>query len=173
VPLAVAGVGVVGTAAGTVAGVLITQRRSDAREAVTWTRQREREADGWAREDAARTFEHRRTAYEEFYKSLRAMSLRAYNHGMGLGPEPESEDEGELPEGWQLPTYELLQHVRLYGTATTYRASSEAYSAVWWWGYKTRYGHDNGQFYDGHERADETETVLTEAIRADLAVSDE
>jgi hypothetical protein len=166
--LVVAGVGVVGTGVGTFAGVLITQRRSDARESVAWTRQREREVDAWSREDAARTFEHRRTAYASFYESLRAMSLRAYNHGMGLGDDPE-----ELSEGWQLPTYELLQHVRLYGTWRTYQAASEAYSAVWRWGHNARSGQDNDKFYDEQERVEAAELSLTDAIRADLGVTGE
>ena len=40
--LAVAAFGVLGTLAGGIAGVLITQRRADEREAAAWGRQRER-----------------------------------------------------------------------------------------------------------------------------------
>jgi hypothetical protein len=59
VPVVVAGLAVVGT----LAGVLVTQRWSDRREASAWTRERQREQERWAREDEARTFEHRRQAY--------------------------------------------------------------------------------------------------------------
>jgi hypothetical protein len=67
VPLVVAIIGLLATIAGTIAGVLITQRRSDARNKVAWERERERERERWAREDAARTFELRREAYVEFH----------------------------------------------------------------------------------------------------------
>jgi hypothetical protein len=55
--------GLIGTAGGAIAGVVITQRRSDARDRAAWKRERER----WAREDAARTLDLRREAYIEFY----------------------------------------------------------------------------------------------------------
>jgi hypothetical protein len=38
VPLVVAALGVVGVVAGTIGGVIITQRRSDRREALAWER---------------------------------------------------------------------------------------------------------------------------------------
>ena len=66
VPLVVAAIGLLGTFSGTIAGVLITQRRSDRREGLTWERERQRERDLWAREDALRTFEQRRDAYIGF-----------------------------------------------------------------------------------------------------------
>jgi hypothetical protein len=87
VPLVVAGLGLLGTITGTIGGVLIAQRRSDRREATNWNRERERERERWAREDAARTFAHRREAYSDFYESLREMAFKAYNHGMGLSDE--------------------------------------------------------------------------------------
>lgn len=114
VPLAVAGLGLLGTLCGTIAGVLITQRRSDRREQTTWERDRDRERERWEREDALRTFEERRSAYEQFYESLRAMAVTAYDHGMGLSPEGEY---GELPEGWQTPAFRALQHLAVYGDA--------------------------------------------------------
>lgn len=98
VPMVVAGMGLLGTVCGTIAGVLITQRRSDRREQVAWNRERDRERERWAREDGMRTFEHRRSAYERFYESLRAMTVTAYDHGLGLSPET---DDSELAEGWQ------------------------------------------------------------------------
>lgn len=70
VPLVVAILGLIGTAGGTTAGVVITQRRSDARENTAWQRERERERERWAREDAARTFELRRETYIEFYTAV-------------------------------------------------------------------------------------------------------
>jgi hypothetical protein len=72
--LVVAGIGLLGTVVGTIAGVLIAQRRSDRRELATWQRERIRQRELWQREDALRNFEHRREAYVSFYQSLRAMS---------------------------------------------------------------------------------------------------
>ena len=100
VPLVVAGIGLLGTIIGTIAGVLITQRRSDRRERESWVRERERERERWAREDALRTFEQRRDAYIDFYESLREMARTAYDHGMGLSEPPRKEDGGELPFEW-------------------------------------------------------------------------
>jgi len=51
-PLAVAGIGLLGTIVGTVTGVLIAQRRSDRREREVWQRERDRERQLWAHEDA-------------------------------------------------------------------------------------------------------------------------
>jgi hypothetical protein len=74
------------------------------------------------REDVARTFEHRRGAYVDFYEALRDMIFLIYNHGMGLSDEPEDQvddepgdDEfGTLPFDFQLTTFRKLQHLRLY-----------------------------------------------------------
>jgi len=48
VPRAVAIVGVFGTVGGTIAGVLLNQRRADKREADTWRRESKREKEQWA-----------------------------------------------------------------------------------------------------------------------------
>ena len=162
----VAALGLTGTVLGTIGGVLITQRRSDRREALAWDRQREREREAWAREDAARTFEHRRQSYSDFYESLRAMALRAYNHGMGLS----DDDAEELPEGWQSPAFQRLQQLEMYATLSVSVKASVAYSAVWRWGHTTKRGQDDDDFYAGQEAADETEEVLLAAIRTDLAI---
>ena len=57
--LTVAAIGFLGSIFGALAafgGVMLTQRRSDRRDAAAWAREREREHAHWAREDAARTF---------------------------------------------------------------------------------------------------------------------
>lgn len=166
VPLLIAGLGLAGTLGGTLGGVLLTQRRSDRREALAWTRQQERERELWEREDAARTFEHRREAYGAFYESLKAMARRAYDHGMGLA----EDDEVELPEGWQTETFQLLQRLDLYATTTVRVRAGEAYSAVWRWGSQAKYGRDDDLFYEAQEAADYAENLLLVAIRSDLTV---
>src|ERR1017187_4839024 len=89
VPIAVAGVGVLGTIIAGIAGVLITQRRSDRRDDKTWARERERERERWERDDQARTFEHRRESYADFYESLKDMARTAYDHGFGFSDRAE------------------------------------------------------------------------------------
>jgi hypothetical protein len=116
VPQVVAGIGLVGTVAGTIAGVLIAQRRSDRRELAMWQRGRIWQRDLWQREDALRNFEHRRDAYVSFYESLREMSRTAYDHGMGLSPPPPEEDAAELPFEWNMATARKLEHLRVYAS---------------------------------------------------------
>ena len=102
VPLVVAGIGVAGTLTAGIAGGLITQRWSDRREVNAWTREREREHERWTREDEARTFEHRRQAYTDFYEAVKALAKTAYDHGYGFTEEP------ELREGWQSDAFAKL-----------------------------------------------------------------
>ncbi|MFV8245675.1 hypothetical protein [Mycolicibacterium peregrinum] len=68
--LVVALIGVAGTVGGTLSGVLVTQLMSNRREAAAWQREMGREKARWAREDRARTFEHRREAYVAFYRAV-------------------------------------------------------------------------------------------------------
>ena len=66
VPLLVAAMGLIGTVAGTVGGVLVTQLMANKREQANWTRELRREQTRWSREDQTMTFEHRRVAYVDF-----------------------------------------------------------------------------------------------------------
>jgi hypothetical protein len=163
VPFLIAALGVVGT----LAGVLFTQHRADRRETTNWDRERTRERERWAREDEARTFEHRREAYVEFYESLRDMAHMAYDHGMGLA------ERQQLGDDWQLPTYRKLQHLEIYATPAVKDAATTAYSAAWWWGHNATYGKDNAQFYEQQEEYDVASSALLDAIRADLGVPDD
>lgn len=122
VPIVVAVLGLLGTG-GALAGALITQRRSDRREATTWAREREREL--WAREEVLRTFEQRRDAYVDFYETLRDMARTAYDHGMGLS------EPAELSFDWHSETSRKLQHLRIYAGPGVLAA---AYSTCWQWG---------------------------------------
>ena len=74
VPLVVAGIGVAGTLVAGIAGTLIAQRWANQRDDKTWAREREREQERWRREDEARTFEHRREAFEECYQAIKALA---------------------------------------------------------------------------------------------------
>ena len=163
VPLLIAALGVTGT----VGAVLLTQGRADRREAASWSRQLEREGARWAREDAARTFDHRRIAYSEFYESLRDMAFMAYNHGMGF------RESKELESDWQHPTFLKMQHLQLYATPAVANAADAAYSVAWWWGHETVFGADDARFYERQKEWDEAASNLLFSIRRDLAIPDE
>ena len=113
VPLLVATIGLIATVTAAIAGVLITQRRSDRREEKTWQRERERERERWSREDQARTFEHRRDAFAAFYEAVNAdyMQVRIWReeHGSSL-------DDDKVPDEWARATGEKMQLVQLYAT---------------------------------------------------------
>jgi hypothetical protein len=162
VPLLVAALGVVST----LVGIVVTQIMANRRERATWTRELGREQARWAREDQALTFEHRRTAYVEFYESLRKMMLRVYDHGMGL-----SDDEGaELPWGWQTDAAEAVRRLEVYASPEVTKAAIDAYDGTYRWGHAARYGQDDETFYDNQDIADNAQVALLEAIRSDLHV---
>lgn len=166
----VAAIGLLGTIAGTIAGVIITQRRSDRREHVAWIRERDRQRELWAREDELRNFEHRRDAYVNFYDSLRRMVRSAYDHGMGLSDPPPQEAEGELPFEWNQEAGRQLEHLRIYASPTVLAAADAAYDACWRWGHATRHGSDDDLFYERQEEFDSAELILYDAIRRDLGL---
>ncbi|MDG4778692.1 hypothetical protein O7614_03400 [Micromonospora sp. WMMD961] len=165
VPLVVAVIGVLGTVAAGVAGVLITQRRSDRRDDKTWQRDRQRERERWAREDEDRTFEHRRESYVSFYESLKVMALMAYEKGYGFHAEP------ELPRDWNRQTFAHLNRLRIYGRPAVAMAAATAYNAAWRWGQYCKHDDlDDPMFHDGQERYDEAEFKLLLMIREDLGI---
>jgi hypothetical protein len=135
-PLASAGIAVLGTLGGSLGGVLVTQR---------WADRREDKAQ--AREDEARTFEHRREAYTDFYEAVQAMARLAYLHGTKL---PE-----DLPDHWYSEAFGKLSRLILYADRRVASAASEAYTAAWYWGMNLK-RHQPG------------ETVSEAAAEADL-----
>jgi hypothetical protein len=156
---------VLGTVAAGIAGVLITQRRSDRRDDKTWERERQRERERWAREDEARTFEHRHQAYADFYGSLKAMARAAYDHGYGFTDDP------ELPFDWQSTTFAKLQRLSIYATPAVAEAASTAYSAAWRWGHTAKHGDlDDPEFHQRQEEYDAAEIQLLMLIREDLSI---
>jgi hypothetical protein len=167
VPLVVAILGLIGTAGGAIAGVVITQRRSDRRENTAWQRERDRERERWAREDAARTFEQRREAYSDFYESLRDMGRTVYDYGMGLPGAPEGPN---LPFDWNRATFRKLQHLGLYASSEVANAAAEAYSICLAWGKATAHERDDADFYEYQEANERATDFLLTAIRSDLAV---
>jgi hypothetical protein len=166
VPLGIAGLGIVGTFVGTISGVLITQQRADRREDINRTHERERQLEQWHREDDAKTFEHRRAAYSDFYESLQQMSLRAYDYGMGIS------DDGDLPFSWNLHTFGQLQHLHMYATPRVAEVATAAYNAVWMWGNEASCGQDDDEFYRRQSDYQKLEIELLILIREALSIPD-
>jgi hypothetical protein len=163
--LVVAVLGFLGTGGGALTGALITQHRSDRREATTYGRERERERNLWVREDKLRNFEERRDAYVDFYATLREMARTAYDHGMGLSA------ADELAFEWNMPAFRKLEQVRIYASPEVLVVADAAYSACWGWGHRATHGTDDEPFYDRQDAYNEAELLLYDGIRRDLGIA--
>jgi hypothetical protein len=146
----VAGLGVVGTLAGGIVGSVLTQRRADQREDKAWARERGHEQERWAREDEARTFEHRREAYIDFYVAVKALARKAYDHGYGFTDEP------ELHEGWQDDAAGKLHRLEFYADRDVAAAASKAYGAAWSWGHYGKYDEPDDPDFTSASRSTTT-----------------
>ena len=127
VPLVVAVLGLLGTVIGTIAGVVITQRRSDRREREAREAEREREHERWRREDELRTFDQRRAAYTAFYAAVQErrrllMSKKADSHG-GRVADKRHEDA----------VFDRLGDVEIYGTGRTRDSAAALVLALMHW----------------------------------------
>ena len=160
-PLASAGIAVLGT----LAGGLIIQRWADRRDDKTWRRERAREQQHWVREDHARTFEHRREVFEDFYEAVKALARRAYDHGYGF------DDTPDLPFDWNADAAAKLNRLGLYADRRLAKAAAAAYDAAFWWGQHTKYDDpDDPGFYERQQRFDDAEYELLELMRQTLSV---
>jgi hypothetical protein len=113
VPLAVAGLAVVGT----LAGVIFTQMWNSRIDERRWARESERLREAQAREDVNRTYEHRRAAYVDFLQELaRLESLYTDEDRQPIEP-----PRGDSPVFKGL--YERHSAVRVYGTYEAQRAA--------------------------------------------------
>jgi hypothetical protein len=165
VPLLVAAIGVAGTLIAGIAGALIAQRWSNQRDDKTWAREREREQDRWRREDEARTFEHRREAFEECYQAVKALARRAYDHGYGFDGTP------ELPSDWHADAAAKLTRLGIYADRRAYAAASGAYGAAWSWGQNTVYDDpDDPEFYERQQKFDDAEYDMLVLMRQALSI---
>ena len=165
VPIVVAGIGVAGTLTAGIAGGLITQRWSDRRDNKTWARERAREQERWRREDEARTFEHRREVFEDFYQAVKALARRAYDHGYGF------DDTPELPFDWNADAAAKLNRLKLYVDRRSYIAAERAYDAAFWWGHHTKYNDpDDPEFYERQQKFDDAELELLVLMRQALSI---
>ncbi len=154
-----------GTLAGGVVGSIVTQRRADRREDKAWARERGRERERWAREDEARTFDHRREVLEDFYQAVKALALRAYDHGYGFDNTP------ELPFDWAADAFAKLTRMGLYVDRRVYAAASAAYNAASSWGQHTKYDDpDDPEFCKRQQRFDDAEYELLVLLRQALSI---
>jgi hypothetical protein len=145
--------------ASTLLGVVITQRSSDRREAVQWTRMREREREQWAREDSLRTFEQRRTCYLEFEEQLVSTALKVSYAQDGF--------RSALEDEWQIPVFQSLLRLQVFSTGKATRAASEAYEALLRWG-----GVDGVNYPGAEADYDKAHDQYLAIIRRDLRVDD-
>jgi len=165
VPLVVAGIGVLGTLTAGIAGGLLAQRRASQRDDKAWAREREPERERWAREDQARTFEHRREVFEDFYQAVKALARGAYDHGYGFDHTP------ELPFDWHADAFAKLTCLGLYADRRVCSAASAAYNAACSWGQHTKYDDpDDPEFYERQQRFDDAEYELLVLMRQALSI---
>jgi hypothetical protein len=165
VPIVVAGIGVAGTLTAGIAGGLITQRWADRRDDKTWERERLREQERWRREDQARTFEHRRAAFEDFYQAVKALARRAYDHGYGFDNTP------ALPFNWNEEAAAKLQRLGIYVDRRSYIAAERAYDAAFWWGNHAKYDDpDDPDFSEHQQKFDDAEFELLVLMRQVLSI---
>ena len=155
VPLVVTALGFV--------GIVVTQFIANRRERKNWDRERKRERERWSREDQARTFEHRRAAYVEFYESLRSMQGRVYSH-----VSEEAYGPPELEEDWGLDAWEKLQ---VWSCTRRRVSATEAWKATSEWGQRTQLGKIDNAFRNNRDKSENAKDTLREAIRADLGLA--
>ena len=139
----------------TLSGVVITQRSSDRREALQWTRMREREREQWAREDSLRTFEQRRISYLEFEEQLRSAALAV----------SDTRSRSALEDEWQVPVFQSLLRLEVFGTPETTAAAVDAYDALLRWS-----DTSGASSYYAETAYDKAHDKVITAIRKDLRI---
>lgn len=104
VPLIVGLLGGLGSA-------LVTQLLANRREDARWRREREREQALWAREDAARSYDHRRNAYLDFIKEV----LRQ-RKAIAAAQEDRDGSDFDPPGDYLARAYERLVQIQIFGS---------------------------------------------------------
>lgn len=138
--------------------VLFTQLIANHREDVRWHREREREKATWAREDAVRSYQHRREAYVDFVRTFREQ----WNSILSIITEEEDDARppGKRPYDYLDPSYNQLAGIEIFGTKEAAKLANKALG--------TLYG---GVFGDRQIPPDVLEPLLNE-IRRDLGSLD-
>lgn len=91
-------------------GVFVNGWLTDKREQARWGRERMLQAESWARDDAARSYEHRREAYLNFVTQWRLHHDRAWRHRTfgRNAPDPDYD--------WMDDLYESFVAIQIFGT---------------------------------------------------------
>ena len=100
-----------GLVAGIIAlfGVVYTQRRANSRDDERWKRDREHQEMLWRREDAFRSYEHRRESYLEFLAAAQRVSDELQSKEDRLGP--------DFDLGIFEPLQEMVLKVKVFGSS--------------------------------------------------------
>lgn len=134
--------------------VLLTNRdavkREEARQA--------HEAKRWAREDAWKVGEVQRGYYVAFYGELRTAAVAIHNAGYGIGK--------PLTFGWQEPSYNALQTLRVFASPGTLEYAEAAYSALYRWGDADPVDYETREEVEFDSRLSE----FLEAVRTDVGM---
>lgn len=108
-------------------GIELTQRRADRRFAAERKHQLEREQALWAREDAARSYEHRRAAYADFIKEF-------HRQWMALADATNEELGGradyEAPLDYLDALYGNLVEIQIFGTEKAAKLAEDVFRAL-------------------------------------------
>ncbi len=134
----------------TLVGVMITQRHARLREDARWHRECEREQTRGAREDAARSYEHRQKVYVEFIKEFHR---RREEFSSGTGE--------DIVSWYDMLLYDLLMQIGIFGTNKAAQLADEAFNTL-------------VNAVSDDENIPEAEDVLTpllNEIRRDLSIS--
>lgn len=144
--------------AGTISGVVITQRRSDRREDARWVREREREREQRIREDAARIFNHRRDAYVDYLAEATAK--------FDAQSKWEAERGKATPPEHALETlWHHLTSVKVYGTPEATRIAEALYQ----WLYTEHFG-SSSKTADHAGGFDRLTDEFVQQMRTDLGI---
>jgi hypothetical protein len=99
----------------TLVGAMITQRNAKRREDDRWDREGVRLEATWAREDADRSYEHRRDAYVDFVKEVNQQQRTS----VAVDAEAEEghgDPNWEFPDDWFDHSYSCLGQIQIFGT---------------------------------------------------------
>ena len=151
--------------AGTLAGVVFTQWRSDVRErnrlAVEERREEQRRAHATEREHDARLFDHRRSAYLAVIDQFHRWNTIAIDVREGVKPRP---PEDAMDDFWRVVT-----EVDLYGSANAAEKALALYQALSDQVYKPP--NPNVENLDYEIDAMERQNDFVDAARADLGMT--
>jgi hypothetical protein len=103
----------------TLVGVMITQRHARLREDARWDREWRREQTRWAREDVARSYEHRRKVYVEFIQEF-----HRWREEFAIG------DNEDIVSWYDMLLYDLLMQIWIFGTNKAAQLANEAFNTL-------------------------------------------